>query len=489
MDNLPWGDDAYYHYASEDTKRHTCDYKLSQLNLEKGKKFKYIFDFGDEWTFQCKVLQVLDENTPQTTVIKIKGKAPEQYPDYEDYDDYEDSYEDMEASDVDISPELYEASFRYRQTKLWKKLYDTEMFAVQLSNGETGYCTVMGNAGEHIALALYIGQNGWNSFEKLMNNNDFSPSGMFDIFISHDCIQCELVCKADMPTDALEKVQAYAKANGISFRGKNSYPNFVRYAPYTAPCSLADSQDQKFITEALLASIEVSEKLENNKSKSSLGFDDVGFSAEMPFLKLTENGWIWNKIKVPEKTETEYPVPKFKNSSKFKKLEKRDNLECEVVYLQAPVIPEDSEIPQFPAILLTVNTEDNKAIPVDPICDYDKNADKILKYFTENLLKNKFCPKSITVRDKRTEMLLKDFCDKCGIIMIKTKEFSCLDDLKNRMLDMPDDENMQIQTMFDMLNSLDKSDLSTIPVDILKEIMNVNDIPQELKSKLEDILR
>ena len=36
----------------------------------------HLFDFGDEWTFQCKVLRVLEEQTPQAIVIKSKGEAP-----------------------------------------------------------------------------------------------------------------------------------------------------------------------------------------------------------------------------------------------------------------------------------------------------------------------------------------------------------------------------------------------------------------------------
>ena len=52
---------------------------------------------------------------------------------------------------------LYDLALNYRKTKLWKALYDSEFFAVSLSNGQIGYCCVMGFLGEHIALALYIG--------------------------------------------------------------------------------------------------------------------------------------------------------------------------------------------------------------------------------------------------------------------------------------------------------------------------------------------
>ena len=87
MDNRAWSDvDGYYaKYVDEDGEyRHTGDYKLADLKvgekpLDVGKKFLYIFDFGDEWCFACKVLKVLDESTEETMIVRTKGEAPSQY--------------------------------------------------------------------------------------------------------------------------------------------------------------------------------------------------------------------------------------------------------------------------------------------------------------------------------------------------------------------------------------------------------------------------
>ncbi len=80
MDNVYWSrSDSYYAREIEDELRTTDKYKLSKLKLYKGKQFKYVFDFGAEWRFQCKILQVLEEQTAQPTIIKSKGEAPSQY--------------------------------------------------------------------------------------------------------------------------------------------------------------------------------------------------------------------------------------------------------------------------------------------------------------------------------------------------------------------------------------------------------------------------
>lgn len=85
MDNKIWSDwDSYYMEGVESGVRTTRKYRLSQAGLCKGMKFKYLFDFGDEWVFQCKVLKVVEEETKKPVVVKIKGEAPEQYPDWDD---------------------------------------------------------------------------------------------------------------------------------------------------------------------------------------------------------------------------------------------------------------------------------------------------------------------------------------------------------------------------------------------------------------------
>ncbi|MBQ6686553.1 MAG: hypothetical protein IJM99_10650 [Firmicutes bacterium] len=89
MDNRCWSPfGAYFSMKMNGNERLTTKYKLSQLGLSKDKKFKYVFDFGEEWVFQCKVLRELDEATDIPGVIRSVGEAPEQYPLWEKDDDW-----------------------------------------------------------------------------------------------------------------------------------------------------------------------------------------------------------------------------------------------------------------------------------------------------------------------------------------------------------------------------------------------------------------
>lgn len=85
MNNRAWDKSyAYYSEYFEETENFTNEHKLSEFGLEKGSKFLYIFDFGDEHRFNIKVLRREDEDIDEPQVIRSCGESPEQYPQYED---------------------------------------------------------------------------------------------------------------------------------------------------------------------------------------------------------------------------------------------------------------------------------------------------------------------------------------------------------------------------------------------------------------------
>ena len=75
----------------------SADTRLCELNLRKGQKFTYLFDFGDMWHFDICVLEIREGAVEAPEVIKAMGDAPEQYPCYE---------EDMELQ-VQVSDEVH----------------------------------------------------------------------------------------------------------------------------------------------------------------------------------------------------------------------------------------------------------------------------------------------------------------------------------------------------------------------------------------------
>ncbi len=85
MDNKYWSRYAAF-FSSKmcGDERLSKRYTLEGLNLSKGDQFKYVFDFGNEWRFQCKVLRELEEQTDIPGVIRRVGESPEQYPEFDE---------------------------------------------------------------------------------------------------------------------------------------------------------------------------------------------------------------------------------------------------------------------------------------------------------------------------------------------------------------------------------------------------------------------
>lgn len=80
MDNQAWSDwDSYYSDMIEDCERPTSDYTLRQAGLSEGMKFVYVFDFGEDWRFHCRVLREVPEDTDEPIVVRSKGTPPSQY--------------------------------------------------------------------------------------------------------------------------------------------------------------------------------------------------------------------------------------------------------------------------------------------------------------------------------------------------------------------------------------------------------------------------
>jgi hypothetical protein len=68
-ENGPWADDAV----------------IGDIDLLVNRPFLYLFDFGDEWLFDVRLVEIRTDEPllPNPKIVERKGKAPEQYPRYD----------------------------------------------------------------------------------------------------------------------------------------------------------------------------------------------------------------------------------------------------------------------------------------------------------------------------------------------------------------------------------------------------------------------
>lgn len=520
MDNCWWSDDDSYNSPYHEEPPYADRIKLAKLNLQKGQAFKFLFDYGDEWRFQCKVLQVLDEETSGALIVRAKGEAPPQYPVYdEDMDeDYcPDSADEMperpqiqmtslcdtSVSDTDdeaeFSPEppeipddLMEAAFRFRSEKLWKKLYDTDIFAVMLSNGEIGYCCVMGNLGECLALSLYIGEEGLFSLRFI---NEIAPqmNSSFAILLEQNCLQLGLDNKSDMMDEMLPPVQAYAKAHGISLKGRKSYPNFMKFQRFCAPWYITAQDDCKYLLEALHAAHEVAQQLEAT-NKVKLGLGDA--PERIPLLTPNGSGYKWTLMALPEMPQDVYPAPLFENAlllTQLQTLKKQGTWECAHFITSHPYPDHGMQKLVYPSLMLIGDRGKKKEIQFENAGYYPEIASDLLNELAIRIVQYGTCPKTILTKSHRSLALLSDFCEKCGITLKLTESFTMIDQMLDKALannSAPFGDERLLE-LFAMLDALSVAELRTMPQEMLadlSELIGEGILPASLEKKLKAIM-
>lgn len=78
---------------------------------------------------------------------------------------------------------LYEAAVAFKKAAPWEWMEEDELFGVRNpETGEIGWVSIMGQAGEHYALALYLGVEGLHGFWAIHEGGEMlDPTVLFEV--------------------------------------------------------------------------------------------------------------------------------------------------------------------------------------------------------------------------------------------------------------------------------------------------------------------
>ena len=377
------------------------------------------------------------------------------------------------------SEHLYSLAFAVRKTKLWKTLYDNELFAVSMSNGEIGYCSVMGALGEHLALALYIGSEGLDSYRLFQEANymEMNVLKTQEFMLSQVCLQCSFESKEELSSKELDAVRKYAAKHQIALRGANAFPQFMRYQAAHYPWPVSREVDEELVSEMLEAALEVSAKLKEEK-KIELGFSEgPAYDRSVPLLAPVGDGFKWSLHPLPPKQPVSYPMPVLRDEllmMRLKKTKRSSSWACDVVMTPEPVAPEDGSAPVFPYMLLVANCETGLVLPTDVVTNYEDGADALVRAVGNRMLEEGI-PKRICVVDDRTYALLKNIAGALKIKVVRQRENSLLDALEEDLLHYCSSQGIDggddsANDFFEMLMSLDDDTLLSIPNELWHQL-------------------
>ncbi|MCD8157666.1 MAG: hypothetical protein LUD77_01885 [Clostridiales bacterium] len=291
----------------------------------------------------------------------------------------------------------------------------------------------MGMLGQHIALAVYPGEEGLGTLRNLCYNSPFDPIWITrEKMISQNCVSCSFENMDGLHESEKSSLRAYCSSHNIRLRGKNSCPKFKKMQPYHVPWFLKDETDKKYLEEALGACIDLSKQLKNKVLSVSDLYDGVEEGQEVILAKVLPDGTFqWSSTVLPDFAEFEYQTDvKFSEvlASKVRRSKKYGaDWMCDVFLCPSPVYGENisyelRKAPFLPLLSIILNSE-GKAVS----CDQFRADDDYSKHFTERALRDMLDtgkPKKITVMNERTynmylklaeylgiELVFADYCD------------------------------------------------------------------------------
>lgn len=407
--------------------------------------------------------------------------------------------------------ELYNLAFELKKAKLWDKLYEDEVFAFPLDDGQTGYCVMMGMMGEHFALALYMGERGFQSFRNIQQYSGLMSSGAnplraMEFMLSQRCLQCSFENKDELSPEELASVRAYASPRQIKFRGSNSFPQFKKFLPAKMPQGISN-EDGESLTKAVRAALEVNRKLTEagwtGAQKEALGFS-AGLAHDRPYPLLTPDGdsFQWSVGQFPPPSPPEYPRPALRNDllrERVKRAKKQNtSWVCDLLMLPQPVMDEESGEAYFAYILMLADKRTGEGIPFEMVRDYEENAQELLQALGERMLE-RGVPRQIIVTDDRTYSFLKNFAGATNIRLVQNEADELLEEIEEGLmeaLDGADSWEMEDGGILGMISTLlmtvDEADLLEIPDNIWNELrMAAEDegAPEEILRRYDELDR
>lgn len=407
--------------------------------------------------------------------------------------------------------ELYDLAFELKKIKLWDRLFEDEIFAFPLADGQTGYCVIMGMMGEHFALALYIGERGLQSFRNIQQYPSFMSSGQssmkaVEFMLSQCCLQCSFENKDELSPEELASVRAYASSRQIKFRGANSFPQFTKFLPAKMPQNIS-GEDVGYLTEAMRAALEVNRRLmeDNGREveKESLGFSTgPAYNRSYPLLTPDGDGFKWSIGQFSPPSPPEYLRPVLQDDllrERVKRAKKQNtSWACDLVMLPSAIMDERDNEPCFVYTLILADKRSGETIPIELVPDYKENAQKLLRDLGERMLE-RGAPRQLIVTDDRTCAFLEDFALATDIRLVQNVEDELIEDIEESLMEAMDGGapgNIEYDEVLGMISTLltvgDEAELLVLPDDTWNKLRTAakdRGAPEEIMRRFEELDR
>jgi hypothetical protein len=327
---------------------------------------------------------------------------------------------------------LYQAAIRFKEVAPWDWMAETDVFGVRdPETDETGFVSIMGALGEHLALAVYLGSEGLYGFWTFQQIADSAPpEALFGI--PH--LQASFEDRGTLSTKDRDTI----KELGLKFRGRQAWPMFRSYRPGFFPWYL-EAAEARLLTHALDQAVEVTPRFKENPDM----LDTAGDTSYLVRVPREQGGaLVWEeRVEIISPPDPE-PIPIDMDLDALEAVRQlprsRQVLEMDFFTLLTSAAEERGARPYFPHVLLVVDSYSGFVFCselLSPEPDLRVMWGQIPVTVVYQLARIGIVPHQIRVRTQLLVQLLQPLVEELGFQVKLTRSLPSLDEAKEFLLD------------------------------------------------------
>ena len=250
------------------------------------------------------------------------------------------------------TPALHDLARKFYDLAPWDVWEETDLIRlIHPQTGETAHISIMGQNGQHFALALYIGYEAFRRFNLLQENDPFDPEfpeeDNIGLMLETRQLQLSFGSRNELMPDELNVI----KKLGLKYRGRN-WPMFRSFKPGYAPCSL-DETEIVWLTIAIEQFLQISAQWKKPPVKTFRIKDD---NCDI-LTRICHDGTWQSTWSEHDGMSYEWPTPEPSELliEKIKQHKNLVDLDCHFQLLTALIGPKGSAI--FPYIAISVDAK------------------------------------------------------------------------------------------------------------------------------------
>ena len=322
---------------------------------------------------------------------------------------------------------LYALIAQVKEMAPWEWMFETDIFAVQdPENQEYCFVSVMGNLGEHLSIAVYLGARAVYQLMGFVARVNDGASGEELLEIAH--LQASFEDREQLSAQDRDTI----KQLGLKFRGKMAWPLLRSYRAGFAPWHL-EADEARILTLALEQLLDAAPRF---------GADEIDFPAERGsfFTRVLgkDGRWLDQIATIPpaEPESIDIFIPR-ETADAVRRLRRSHNIFEADLFLMPGVVGDRNSRPQMAYIFMVVDKNSGAILSGEPLyveTTFAAMLAEIPKRIVRVCLKMQGVPGEIHVGSERVEWLLSSLSSLMDCKIKRMRRMPALDNARSAMV-------------------------------------------------------